>query len=275
MSLFDSNGLRDRLFQDKSKVADSEVEFLPYYSIEHILNSHPLPDMMKVSKKEVHKCLTHMLSKYKSRKTVKDTEKKNDIKETNKKVCNNAKCKKPNLICAHRDGFYICNNCGSVQSKVYGENIHMAITEEELRQLENGGDQDIPQWVRAENEYGEIWNKIVLSQHVEHWNIYVNMNKDDLEEVKEISSWMEKRASNECRVVSAFIFKFIKDKLTDITTDNLLNLKFEQPSAKKICEHCNQKLYSIFDIKRHICKKNVQRKQWSYVKNKNTRMKFI
>ena len=272
MSLLASNGLRDKLFKDKRHVSEPTIEFLPYYSIRHIIESHPLPELMKVSKKEVHKCLTYMFSKYTKEQTKEQTNKYEHLKNE----CINKTCKNTSkTICAHRDGFYICTYCGCVQSQVYAEGLHLPISEEELKILENGGDNDIAQWALAENEYGDIWNKIVLNQHVEHWNIYAHLSKDELEEVKEISTWMEKRASNECRVASAFIFKFIKDHTQKINTENLLQLKYELPEVKKICAHCDEKMYSIFDIKRHACKKNIQRKQWSYVKNKKTRIKIV
>ena len=279
MSLLDSNDLRDKLFKENTRETEHVIEFLPYYSIEHILNDHPLPKLMKLSKKEIHKCLTHMFSKYKREqaKSAQSNNKKNNEDETNQdKICINEKCKKKlKTICAHRDGCYVCEYCGCVQSQVYGEGLHLPISEEELKILENGGDSEISKWALAENEYGEIWSQIVLNQHVEHWNYYVNMTKDNLEEIKEISTWMEKRASNECRVASAFIFKFIKDSIPEITTEKLLQLKFEQPKVKKTCENCNENFYSIFDIKRHICKKNIERKQWSYVNNKKSKTKFI
>ena len=286
MSLFDSNNLRDKLFQEKIQHNETLIEFLPYYSVEHILNNHPLPQLMKLSKKEIHKCLTHMFSKYKRAQTQKaqaqkaqsntNNEKKIEHETNEDHICRNEKCKKKlKTICAYRDGCYVCEYCGCVQSQVYGEGLHLPMSEEELKILENGGDSEIPKWAFAENEYGEIWSQIVLNQHVEHWNVYVNMTKDNLEEVKVISRWMEKRASNECRVASAFIFKFIKDSIPEITTEKLLQLQFEQPKVKKTCEHCSEKFYSIFETKRHICKKKIERKQWSYVNNKKSKIRFI
>ena len=127
------------------------------------------------------------------------------------------------------------------------------------------------------NDEKKVWKDIKISEMVDHWNMYVNISQDELAHVKEFSSWMKKRASNENRVAAGFIFQYMISKYELVTIDeNFPTILYEQVQPISTCANCHEKFYNQYSISKHKCfNVGKKRKQWSLAKNQKTRMKII
>tara|TARA_B110000008_G_scaffold261158_1_gene282329 strand:- start:15 stop:845 length:831 start_codon:yes stop_codon:yes gene_type:complete len=275
MSLKEACAIRDLLYkQQTTKSSDDDiVEYMPLSCISQVLDDYPIVKMLNVSKTEVHKCLTHILHRKR------ELLSKPKLKNTSKFKCKNEQCNSNNILLNHRDGNYTCYDCGTIQNFiVYGENIKTSITESEMKQLESNTDTNLPNWVHAQDQLGDKWHEFQLSSLVEHWNAYIHAKKDDLTYIKEAATWMERRASDESRIAAAFIFVLVMEPQLDYSKLNGIyfpHISYKTPSAYKKCKLCKA---SIFEneilVKSHKCLKTHERKQWSFVKNKKTKLKF-
>lgn len=276
MSLHHSERFRDEVRTKSLEEDDNEcMSFLPFASVEKLIDKHPIISIMGVTKEEVHKCMSHMLSYKLSLKTKKGT-----VNEHSQQVKANhcTQCDKPMLI-AYRDGHFTCSQCGIVSSKnVYGEHFVRTLTEEELNV--GGEESEIPKWAFAQNAYAHIWTEIQLSKDVDHWNAHMNLREDDLIYVKRVASWMKRRASNESRVAAAFLFFYLECSI-DIESYNSSTFEYPEVTYNVIsslgqCDNCEEHFYSNFSKRNHSCfVKERSRVQWAYSKNKECRMKLI
>tara|TARA_B100000945_G_scaffold42859_1_gene29095 strand:+ start:992 stop:1867 length:876 start_codon:yes stop_codon:yes gene_type:complete len=290
MSLNDIYRIRDQLNKntiEQQTIPAKETEFIPYSSIKHILDSFPLVSKINTSKLEIHKCLTYMLHKKKILVQKEENCDKSDIKQSESDDKKNTRkeclhCKSSKLLLSVSFGDIVCQDCGVVQrGVVFGESIHIPISEDELRQLEKGSDHNncISDWVMAQNSYGNVWHELQLSKEIDHWNYYVNATLDELTEIKKVSSWMERRSSDESRIVAAFIFVLIINPqivYEELDGNNFPEIHYNSTSTNYSCSKCNEIFNEIYIMRKHKCynNKDKKRKQISCVKNKTTKIKF-
>jgi len=277
MSLEQSELLRDELFV-KSNDREDELEFLPYACVDKLLNTHPIMLNMSVSKHEVHKCMSFMLShKFKSIDEQKSTKSEKDTKP--KQTCNECKSTTAKIIVSQCDGTFLCNECGVVHGNIYGGTYDNSEIETcNKYTLEDR--EYIPKWMHVQNAFGDIWFELQLSYEVDHWNQFVNLGEDELKYVKTVASWMRRRASNESRIAAAFIFVYMESKIDWTAFDKTTfaypkNLKYDKPKDVRTCDKCKASFNTLFGYRHHKCFMVKNRKQWSYSTNKATRIKMI
>lgn len=272
MSLDATSHLRDALYKEDEEEVD-ELRFLPYTSVEPLLEKHPLMAYMKVSKTEVHKCLTHMLTHRLASHEARTTVKAHEVRNT----C--VECKAP-IMLDSRNGTWICSSCGIQQrGPVYGEQIFTALSQADLNRLDHG-ECDVPEWLLAQNAHGENWTRYQLESEVEHWNAYMHLPVDELAAVKQIAGWMKRRASNESRVAAAFLFRYMETRIDMETlngTDFPIVYWYHSDTGGEQCPHCKEILPSKYQTSRHVCVNNMRKKhrrQFSLVRNKACKVKL-
>ena len=270
MKLSDASKLRDALYSTKNDEKMDNSTFLPYSSISSLLKNYPLMHEMSVDRFEVHKCIVEMLKTYR-------------LNNEKRKLATNQNTYESSCICVHckgkivscaRDGDMVCTNCGIVEkSIVFGGQSYY----DDDSTHNNATESEIPEWMIIQNAFGDVWKDIKISEMVDHWNAYVNISEDELARVKEFSSWMKKRASNENRVVAGFIFQYMLSKHELLNIDEQFpTILYERVQPLSVCANCHEKLYNKHSISRHKCFDiGKKRKQWSLSKNRETRIKII
>lgn len=274
MNLQNAKSLRDRLLQGNTNVESKTTtcEFMPYTCISSLLDTYELLKKMKVSKAEVHKCITHMITHRKKLVVPKPSAPVRIVFDCDKGV--------HKFALDYKQGFEVCTICGTIANKpVFGEQIPMCVSEEDLKNLECGTECDIPQWMMAQNSIGTAWYEIQLNMEIDHWNKYVNLGADELSRVKEIATWMKDRASDLSRIAAAFLFRIIEQQVDFENLDgkSFPIISYQPVVALQKCNVCEEEMFSKSDIRRHICYKvkKTQRQQWSLVKNKATKISTI
>lgn len=260
---------------------DEDNEFMPYSSVCKLIENHPVCKAINISNSDIHKCLAYIFSKYKStcnKVEVKCSEKKQKVMSSRIHTC--FVCKKNGcIIVDSRSGDYICRECGVVQrGRKCGETITYSNTEDEP--VHEHTDQNIPKWAFAQNAFGDIWWGICISQEVEHWNQFIHIKTDDLQFIKKIVRMMDNRASDLARIASAFCMFYMIQNYSVIDLDFKNDIvEFKKVEPLWTCHSCNEHIFYLFAKSRHKCyaasKRLEKRKQWSLVRNKETRMKVI
>lgn len=259
---------------------DEENEFMPYSSVSKLIENHPVCKAIKISNSDIHKCLAYVFSKYKSTCNKVEDErldtKQNKISNSNTCfVCKKYGC----IIADSRHGDYVCGECGVVQrGRICGEHVTYSNTDDQQVHEQTG--QNIPKWVFAQNAFGEMWWEITISQEVEHWNQCMHIKTDDLEYIKKIVHMMDNRASDIARIGAGFCMFYMINNY-NITYLDFKNDIVEYKTVEPLwtCSSCNENIFTLSAKLRHKCysieKRIDKRKQWSLVKNKNTRVKVI
>lgn len=267
-----------------------EEACIPYSCISGILNDHPLVSATKVSKSEVHKCIAYMLNHHRRKDSFvtngDDAEEETFCSRCNKslgksgcrQICaacvNRCRCGGA-LIEDMRQGCLCCDKCGLVQNvSIFKERMPLPISESELKMLESGADQgEVPKWLMARSAFGDNWVQMQLHADVEHWNSMMNLPEDELEAVKKMCSWMYRRASSESRIVASYIVNYLDKQYNVFALEEPFPaFEWKVPDVKGVCDKCSEKFYDLSSKRRHRCLISKDRKQWSLVANKSTRM---
>jgi len=279
MSLKQTSNLRDLLKIDDTVVnAKTTCEYLPIGQIEHLLSNHPIMKAIPCIETEVHKCLTYMLSEQKTQ--LKKHKKTQNAVNILPPKCFH--CKINASECKTRDGDLICSSCGVSKSVSFEQTTQfMKSTEPRSHCNSHTSSANVSKWLLTYNALGDIWNDIVLKRQIEHWNHYVNLPRDDLEDVVKIANWMEKRASNESRIAAAFLFKYMNTNydLSRFSEKSTMEFKYSDPACIDSCAKCGETFFKQKSRRIHYCypdaKREKSRAQWSLVKNKKRKLKMV
>jgi hypothetical protein len=281
MSLSNAIDLRNA-FQEANALPaeslDEETEFMPVSCVEDLIRSHPVSSIMRPMKlEEIHKCMCHIFTKYKKEvKTKKLRKETSNIKKQEHffvcRLCSGTICE-----FNYRDGDIVCVSCGAVDRvRLTGESFQ----DDSYESNENfKADSDMPQWLLAQSAYGHTsYQEAQISKEINHYNKFIHILPDELDLVKHLANLMDKRASDNSRISAAFIVFYLIKKydITTITFDESVRLSFQKPQPISSCETCQENFFHMYQKRRHKCmNKRRRREQWSLVKNKKTKMKFI
>lgn len=271
MSLDKTTSIRDNLLSNSEEKTEEFFDFLPFSRIKGLYDTHPLMKAMNLNHMEVHRCLTFILRKY--RETKRENVSENHNNKTTIHKC--IECKSMKVVTDTKQGFRFCGNCGvCLPGIIYGESFIEA-TQTQHSNTKN----ELPKWIIAKNTYSDTWSDVQISIDADHWNHYANFNSYDLDEIKHFASWVTKRASNEQRIASAFMFKYIlkNHDIEELTSEENkeFNITYKEPDYISSCQTCNEKFSTMFQKRHHKCTNKTKRPQISLVKNKKQRIQYI
>ena len=275
MGFDDIRQLRSIIY-NKSETEDKKDNidaFMPYSSVQHLIENHPVRVGMRVSTSDVHKSLAYIFGKLRNTKETTKTTK--EIRKNTKEITRTSPNVYENKIdnrCNHcnnyisldmRHGDYVCNSCGLIQpGNVYGEKIPLAMNADEYRNL-NSKECDIPKWALAQNALGDIWWEISIALDIEHWNYLFGYSANDLDQVKSIVHKMDKRASDLSRIAAGYCMYYMMERYEI----SLINF------TKDCIKYAENKKSLI--TKEYMCNHTKKRKQWSLVTNRPIKIKII
>lgn len=301
-----TKSLRNEVY-DQTETKQDDSSYFPYTNIEPLLHNHPLMKVINVKKQDVHSCLSYLFDKTCCKniidKTLQSTEGSRSRKQTDANSEANSKAnpetnlerewtgndtKPGNLckMCQHevyticaRDGNIVCSRCGLENRRLFEDNFERYDASEDTVSREQGSSSstEIPSWAFAKCTYSDTWKNLSVERDVENWNSYVHLKTDDLLVVKRFASSIKKRASDDVRVASAFLFFYIASKfdIDTLTRDNFPVIDFAAPKVYSSCAQCGEKFYEPYAVSRHICTKHKKRAQISLVKNRPAKMKLL
>lgn len=272
MNLSDANEIRNMLLNEaETNLPFSNKEFLPMSKCINLINEFPVLKMMQVSKDKVHNALVEIFTRYRMRKTettlcLPQTFLTQGLKRT---ICVN--CENKILITDTKQGDLVCTNCGACMKKVLNDDLPK-FNQEEPKHSKPAGE-EFPQWMMMQTSFGpDKIHEGQISTEIDHWAHYYPLTAEDFGTVKGLALSIKERVSNTARIAAGFLFLYISKSYNLDRLDEYSSLEYKSLKALFECSTCREQLYSAFDKRRHKCFSLSDRKQWSLVKNKKTKI---